>query len=95
MVGLNGKQDAVPLSLQGLTCSTCAAPATVSRYAHVASAESIAHWIVTDLGRGFGETCSPETGREGGVSPRSNLGLVLFSTGLVAVGDDDRALACL
>lgn len=61
----------------------------------MASAESIAHWIVTDLGRGFGETCSPETGREGGVSPRSNLGLALFSTGLVAVGDDDRALACL
>jgi hypothetical protein len=81
--------------MRGLICSTCAAPATVSRYAHVASAESIAHWIVTDLGRGFGETCSPETGREGGVSPRLNRVLVLFSTGLVAVGDDDRALACL
>jgi hypothetical protein len=78
-----------------LICSTCAAPATVSRYAHVASAGSIAHWIVTDLGRGFGETYSPETGREGGVSPGLNRVLVLFSTGLVAVGDDDRVLACL
>lgn len=33
----------------------------------MARVESITHWIVTHLGRGLGEPCSPETGREGGV----------------------------
>ena len=77
------------------TYQTCAAPATVSRCALKARVESITHWIVTNLGRGLGEPCSPETGRKGGVYPGLCPGFALFATGQVAVGDDGCASACV